>query len=238
MAIDYWCWQRHLMGDGPPVLRFYQWTPAALSLGYHQKEIPSQWRSLLACEGVDLVRRPTGGRAVLHGGDLTYGLIYTCPLPQRRDSYCHICGWLRRVWGDRGVPLYFGQGDRSYAQQDSCFASATKADLVTETGIKVIGSAQLRRGSVVLQHGSILDGHRSPGALYESLFGERFPAVPPLGDRYALMQQLSAQAEAYFGMELVPQPLQEQEWIAIGDLLSRFAIGAPVPPGGPHTTGD
>ncbi|MEO1299948.1 MAG: lipoate--protein ligase family protein, partial [Cyanobacteria bacterium J06636_16] len=75
MAVDTWLLDQLIAGQQPPTLRFYRWRPAAISLGYHQKRWPATWRALSwQDQPVDLVKRPTGGRAVLHQGDLTYAI--------------------------------------------------------------------------------------------------------------------------------------------------------------------
>ena len=67
MAIDRWLLQQHRAGKMPSTLRFYTWSPAAISLGYHQRDYPSFWEQLTwKGQPLDMVRRPTGGRAVLH----------------------------------------------------------------------------------------------------------------------------------------------------------------------------
>ena len=74
MAIDQAILGLHANGKSPPTLRFYQWTPPAVSLGYCQK---NHNLDMAACRrlGIEVVRRPSGGRAVLHLGDLTYAVI-------------------------------------------------------------------------------------------------------------------------------------------------------------------
>ncbi|MCX5883914.1 MAG: hypothetical protein NTU74_19585 [Deltaproteobacteria bacterium] len=74
MGIDQALLEMHAAGESPPTLRFYQWQPPAVSLGYFQKQ---HGLNLSACRdlGLDVVRRPTGGRAVLHVNDLTYSVI-------------------------------------------------------------------------------------------------------------------------------------------------------------------
>ena len=74
MAIDRAILALHANGQAPPTLRFYQWQPAAVSLGYFQKR---HNLDLDICRqyGIEVVRRPTGGKAVLHLGDLTYAII-------------------------------------------------------------------------------------------------------------------------------------------------------------------
>ncbi|HEY9649888.1 MAG TPA: lipoate--protein ligase family protein, partial [Coleofasciculaceae cyanobacterium] len=76
MAIDQWLLEQHRIGNHPPVVRFYTWASPTISLGYHQRRWPVFWQQL-TWQGIplDLVRRPTGGRAVLHQGDLTYMVV-------------------------------------------------------------------------------------------------------------------------------------------------------------------
>jgi lipoate-protein ligase A len=70
MAIDSWLLEQHQCGKHPPTLRFYTWSPAAISLGYHQRQYPQSWQNLTGGgKKLDLVLRPSGGRAVLHQGD-------------------------------------------------------------------------------------------------------------------------------------------------------------------------
>ncbi len=150
-------------------LRFYGWQPHALSLGCHQRQLPNHWQDLCARRGLDLVQRPSGGRAVLHGGDLTYALVIRLPhaleSQSRRQIYEWLCGFLIAGLAESGIRLNFGNAVRSYRHHPSCFATATAADLVLEDGRKLIGSAQVYRQSshsdskketFVLQHGSIV----------------------------------------------------------------------------------
>jgi lipoate-protein ligase A len=71
----------------PPVLRFYSWQPTAISLGLHQTKFPDHWLELIQVHGLDLVRRPTGGRGVLHQGDICYSLIAIPPFSDRLQNY-------------------------------------------------------------------------------------------------------------------------------------------------------
>ncbi|MGB8701903.1 MAG: lipoate--protein ligase family protein, partial [Thermosynechococcaceae cyanobacterium] len=156
MAIDQWLFDQCRLGLHMPVLRFYTWSPAAISLGHHQREWPAAWEDLTwQGKPFDLVRRPTGGRAVLHAGDLTYSIVLPNQSGHRRQTYEAICGFLIRGWRSLGVTLEFGTAGRGYHRQANCFASATAADLVGVQGEKFIGSAQLWQGQTVLQHGSM-----------------------------------------------------------------------------------
>ncbi len=156
MALDSWLLDQHQHGSQPSILRFYTWSPIAISLGYHQRRYPPAWHHLRWCnQSVDLVRRPSGGRAVLHQGDLTYSLITSEISGSRLQAYQQLCQFLIQGWRSLGVELSYGQALRNYATQTNCFGLATGADLVTPTGYKLIGSAQLRRKQAILQHGSM-----------------------------------------------------------------------------------
>lgn len=156
MSIDRWLLEQHLSGNHPPTLRFYTWSSPTISLGYHQKKYPLHWQNLnWKGRKLDLVRRPTGGRAVLHQGDLTYAVV-TSGLPGSRiEAYKIICEFLIQGWRNLGLDLHYGTAGRGYIHNPNCFETATSADLVLPDNTKFIGSAQLRKGNVILQHGSI-----------------------------------------------------------------------------------
>jgi lipoate-protein ligase A len=145
------------VADGaPPVLRLYRWNPPALSLGHFQ---PAADVDDEACAraGVATVRRPTGGRALLHGGDLTYAVAMPRPAGAagRVDAvYCLLAAALIAGLGRLGVDAAVARHDER-ASGPVCFTSMQGADLrVGER--KLCGSAQVRRGGAVLQHGSVL----------------------------------------------------------------------------------
>jgi lipoate-protein ligase A len=211
MAIDRWMLQQLLAG-GPPMLRLYRWSVPALSLGRHQQRWPAPWRD----EPLVLVRRPSGGRAVLHAGELTYALVFRPPTRDREAVYRHCCQWLQQALANAGEPLQFGQASpAAAAQRSSCFATATAADLVTARGAKRIGSAQLWHGPALLQHGSLLLD--PPAALWQRLFQADPPALAPLPwGREALEQQLREAAEEHLCTEgLISEPLSPEEWAAV-----------------------
>jgi len=146
-----------------PTLRFYAWDPPALSLGRFQG-LEGIDTGYLECRGWDLVRRPTGGRAVLHHLELTYSLT----LPPSavlgagvRTSYSVLVDGLNR--GLRallaGLPAPTAGAaaacDPRLHRQPNCFALASECDSLVPEG-KLVGSAQVRRGGALLQHGSIL----------------------------------------------------------------------------------
>lgn len=220
MAIDIWLLNQHRLGLHPPTLRFYTWSPIAISLGYHQRQYPEFWQRLTWQEQpIDLVQRPSGGRAVLHQGDLTYAVVVSGISGPRMQVYQAICEFLIQGWRSLGIDLHYGQAGRGYIHNPNCFGTATGADLVTTEGVKLVGSAQLRRGSATLQHGSIR--LTTDPTLFQQVFGVE---LPPLTRPIFHAQDAIAQIEAAlitaahhcFGIELSPQPLTEAEWEAIG----------------------
>lgn len=212
MAIDRWLLAQHQQGWQPPSLRFYTWRPPAISLGYHQRRWPQHWHQLARTAGLEIVRRPTGGRAVLHQGDLTYAVVTSGLPPQRQQAYTALCQFLIAGWRSLGIPLHYGTAGRRYARDSHCFGTATGADLVTREGYKLIGSAQLRQGQALLQHGAM---RLAPNpALAERLFGERDQPPPglTLPSVEAAIAALAAAARDCFGIALATQPLTEREW--------------------------
>ena len=149
----------------PSVLRLYSWQPPAVSIGFQQK---METIDLEACKrvGIDVVRRPTGGRAVLHINELTYAVI-TRALPSEGLYAVHnrivnaLLESISSLASFNGMQEPLTVTPRSGATSEktalplACFASAARHE-VTWDGKKVIGSAQRRFGEVVLQHGSIL----------------------------------------------------------------------------------
>lgn len=232
MALDEQLLEAALAPAGAPagagaVLRLYRWSRPTLSLGYHQREVLPHWRDLAAAGTIDLVRRPSGGRAVLHGGDLTYALVWPAPGGSRRQAYARASGWLCRAFADLGLPLRFGRSAPS-RDRASCFATSTSADLVHRNGVKRIGSAQLWRRGALLQHGSILID--PPGALWRRIFGEDPPPVQPLPigetDLEALLRRSAERCLPLGrgGVELRQQGLAKPEWDALTAALQRYRV--------------
>jgi lipoate-protein ligase A len=141
MAIDEAISESVRSGERPPTIRFYGWSPRAISIGYFQcleREV-----DLAKClkEGVDVVRRRTGGGAVYHDSEITYSVIGKEDLFPRDilASYREICGSLIRALGILGISAEF-----------------KPINDITVKGKKISGNAQTRRGGVLLQHGTLL----------------------------------------------------------------------------------
>ena len=203
-------------------LRLYSWSGPWLSLGYHQRHLPAAWLALARQGQLGLVRRPSGGRAVLHGGSLTYALIEPNPAQDRRQAYRDHCRWLQRAFAEMGLPLSFGTA-RAAADSGSCFARSSAADLVHGNGAKRIGSAQLWRRGVLLQHGSLLID--PPRELWWQLFQEPPPELPLLPEGVAALGvRLRRAAEVDLGGgPLQERPLDRQEWAELHRRISNQA---------------
>jgi len=226
MAIDRYLLEQHRNHNHPPTIRFYTWQPAAISLGYHQKEYPRAWHDLTwQGEPLDIIPRPTGGRAVLHQGDLTYSVVMSIPPGKRLKVYKQICEFLINGWRSLGIDLDYGTATKEYIKQHNCFATATGSDLVTAAGNKVIGSAQLRRGKAVLQHGSMI--LNTDPNLYQQVFGidlsqNLLADIAPSQDRSTRLTEncstdkiesrLIEAAIATFKIDLAMQSLSSKEW--------------------------
>jgi lipoyl(octanoyl) transferase len=171
MALDEALWESVIAGVSGPTLRLYAWREPTISLGRFQQadgidEAERQRR------GFGLVRRPTGGRAVLHDRELTYCVVAPESALGARGvtaTYCRIQSALREGLRALGVTAEVIPGtERGRAAHASCFALATPADGVVAER-KLIGSAQARRRGVILQHGSLLLDQDV--AAWEALFG-------------------------------------------------------------------
>ena len=212
MAIDKWLLEQYVAGNHPPVLRFYTWSSPTISLGYHQKKYPEYWKELVwQGKKLELVKRPTGGRAVLHQGDLTYAVV-TSVTSNRMEAYQQVCEFLIAGWKNLGVDLHYGTAGRGYIHNPNCFGTATGADLVTVDGCKLIGSAQLRRGDAILQHGSMR--LERDGGLFSEVFGEVFTPIDGLENINIemIVSSLVAAARVCFDVQFDVRPLSTDEW--------------------------
>lgn len=144
----------------PPVIRFYGWKPPALSIGYFQKTKNKINLEAVKQYGYGMVRRPTGGRAVLHDDELTYSVIVSEKHPDMpgsvTEAYRVISEGLLRGFQALGIHAEFALPDKQAAETGSavCFEEPSWYELIAE-GRKAAGSAQTRQKGVILQHGSI-----------------------------------------------------------------------------------
>lgn len=235
-------------GHSPPTLRFYGWKPAALSIGYFQKAEDEVDLHELRRRGLGFVRRPTGGRAVLHDNELTYSVILpeSHPgMPASVGDACRLlnrglaCG-LRRLGIDArpaGLPDG-GKRPVSPAASAACFDSPSSYELVAG-GRKIAGSAQMRQRGAILQHGSVpfeLDADLLYAVLrfsserirdrMKAAFADRAAAVNDLLRRAgappvtpeAAEDAFTAGFEEGLGIRLVPGGLTDEERETAGRL--------------------
>jgi len=152
-------------------LRFYHWEGDWISLGYHQKVIPSHWEKLVEKGVIKMVRRPSGGGAVLHSGGITYALTFK-KSSYKSFSYELVNNWLIQSFNKLGLNLEKGHLRKSPIKEN-CFGTTCVSDLVDQYGFKRIGSAQYRKKGAFLQHGEIQ--LNPPRDLWINLFGEEPP---------------------------------------------------------------
>ncbi|HEX8833009.1 MAG TPA: hypothetical protein VF719_02350, partial [Abditibacteriaceae bacterium] len=216
-----------------PVLRFYDWQPACLSLGRFQSfESVLESSALLqrlteareSTAEFGWVRRPTGGRAVWHQHEITYSaVIREDALPPDARSVAGAYRWLSSAFvaglATLGVQAELAPAEsreqRAEAQKaQNCFASATRCDFVVGQR-KLIGAAQCRRNGAILQHGSILlDADRDA---WQGAIGGAFPAIQTLKalgvgqSRGDIIDALARGVEQTLGVALAPDGLTESE---------------------------
>lgn len=156
-----------------PIFRLYGWKPACVSLGRNQKDDFLDYE-FLKSKNIDVVRRLTGGRALLHDNEITYSFI--CPEFFLQNgshivsSYKEISQILIDKFKKLGIDLDFGTSKPIKTGFDYCMLISTGADLCYKEK-KLIGSAQCRSHGYILQHGSILYDYNKK--LLEEIFKEK-----------------------------------------------------------------
>ncbi|MGK7313141.1 MAG: lipoate--protein ligase family protein [Candidatus Longimicrobiales bacterium M2_2A_002] len=191
-----------------PVLRLYRWSPATLSFGRNQPSRGRYDRDAATARGIDFVRRPTGGQAVLHDDELTYAVVAPVSVIGRpRAAYRRInealvdglgrlgvratvaAGGLGGGAGGRGAEVAAevgsGAGRPPAGGPDwdaACFRRPERGEVVVE-GAKLVGSAQRMEDRTILQHGSILVGGSQAAAEELLVVGQRAGASATAGVR-------------------------------------------------------
>jgi len=222
---------------GETVFSIYSWSRPTLSFGRNQPAIGLYDRAKIRDEGIDVVRRPTGGRAILHHREITYSVTAPIEDASLHETYSRINQILQAGLARLGVLVEaaVGAGRSEVPSVRPCFETPARGELVAE-GAKLVGSAQWREDGALLQHGSILvdddqssllnlsvmpiDNHRwSPPASLHSLLGRvpdaaevanaMFDAVRSLeDDEVTELAESDMRAEA---LRRVPQFLDE-DW--------------------------
>lgn len=157
MAIDRAILDAHEAGRVPPTVRLYRWSRPTVSLGRFQSADDVDM-SVCAVEGIDVCRRPTGGRGVLHDDEITYSIVAGVGDGVPRGvsaSYRMLCGALVEAYHELGVAADLTGRPRGERGAGACYLHATNADLSFGVA-KLSGSAQVWSGSSCLQHGSFV----------------------------------------------------------------------------------
>jgi lipoyl(octanoyl) transferase len=230
MAVDEALLEGVAAGRCPSTLRFYSWAPACLSLGYFQSFDVVDVDGCRA-RRVDIVRRPTGGRAILHDNELTYSVTLPASVLGHDagivPSYHRLSLALQAGLQDLGVPATLAPATATQGAEHGpiCFDRPSAHEILLG-GRKLVGSAQVRRGGALLQHGSIViepridallgclrisEADRGPAArarLHNSVAG--LAEVGDL-DPTRLAKVLAAAFGRQFGVRVIPGRLQRDE---------------------------
>ncbi len=194
MAIDEAIFKAIIENKVPPTLRLYTWNPPALSIGYFQDTESPLIEEYLK-KGYPLVRRPTGGLAVLHEDEMSYsmtGIMARDGFPvNRQEAYRQAHESIRTALLDLGFEAKLSQEQKPGINNAFCSASWLPYDIILEHKGKIGGSAQRKSGKVLLQHGSI--------------------SLPEEVDRDYLRDKIAENFGKVLGIELELQQLTDEE---------------------------
>ncbi|MFW3611734.1 lipoate--protein ligase family protein [Staphylococcus caprae] len=236
-------------GEIDPVIRFYTWDPATLSIGYFQrlqKEIDIE---KVEEKGFGLVRRQTGGRGVLHDKELTYSVIVPESHPNMpstiTEAYRVISQGLLEGFKNLGFETYFAvprsKEEREKLKQPRssvCFDAPSWYELVVE-GRKIAGSAQTRQKGVILQHGSILQdididelfdmfifkNDRLKAKMKEA-FVEKAVAINDISEKHITLEEMEQAFEEGFktglNIDFKPLKLSDQQMAKVKELEEKY----------------
>jgi lipoyl(octanoyl) transferase len=236
MALDEALLVMHEAGTTPPTLRVYGWCQPTLSLGYAQNA--QQEVDLAACraQGVAVIRRPTGGRAVLHDQEVTYSVVMPLALDDGphtiTEHYRRIGMALAVALQALGLSVHLARPQVRAAStrapaSPACFAALSRYEL-SVVGKKIVGSAQKRAQRALLQHGSIplwMDRQRlfqclqvppeHRAALVQTAYttmGAVNEVAPRPVSLAAVHEALRQGFGATFGVDVVDIPISPEEW--------------------------
>lgn len=234
-------------GGANPILRVYRWQPFTISIGYHQNadEIDS---ATCRRDGVGLVRRPTGGRAIFHAHEVTYSMII--PNGHRQfaktslDVYNEISSALVLGLQMAGLPVTLEKRPQpdaefsSYQRQFACFASSARYEIQYRSR-KLVGSAQRRFPKAILQHGSIIIGQQHLKLVEyfadqkngdwdsaKARLQRKTVCIEEILEREVSYEEIApclrAAFEKYFRIKLEPAPLTSAEMNIINQLKAFY----------------
>jgi len=235
MAIDRAVQLARHQGDAPPTLRLYAWVRPTATLGRFQ-DVSGADREVCEAEGIDISRRPTGGRGVLHDDEVTYSVVASVADGVPRGtaaSYRYLCEALAKAYRTLGVDAALTTRGRGESSSAACYLHATRADLSLGAR-KLSGSAQVWHHDTVLQHGSFT---RTRDVAREArvfrlapdsaakLARETVTLADALGEAPTHEEIAGAIRDAFsevLGVELVPGDLSESEIRTAEELVDGF----------------
>lgn len=236
-------------GEIDPVIRFYTWDPATLSIGYFQRLTKEIDIDKVNEKGYGLVRRQTGGRGVLHDKELTYSVIVPESHPEMpstiTEAYRVISEGLLQGFKSLGFDAHFAI-PRTKEEKDKlkqprsavCFDSPSWYELVVE-GRKIAGSAQVRQKGVILQHGSLLQdidiedlfdmfkfkNDRLKAKMKEA-FVEKAVAINDISDRHITIEEMEEAFEKGFkqglNIDFKPLTLTDAQQQEVNELIEKY----------------
>jgi len=236
MALDEALLLVHEAGAAPPTLRVYGWCQPTLSLGYAQNAHQEVDLATCQSQGIAVVRRPTGGRAVLHDQEVTYSVVMPLLLVDGpstiTEHYRRIGMALAMALQSLGVPVHLARPQVRVAfsralASPACFAALSRYEL-SAAGKKIVGSAQKRAQRALLQHGAIplwldrqrlFECFRVPPERRQALVQAAYTTMGAVNEVAPAPVALSAVQNALrqsfsvtFGVELVEAPISPEEW--------------------------
>jgi lipoate-protein ligase A len=237
MALDLAVLEGRAAGTSPPTLRLYRWEVPTVSIGRFQ---PVAQVDLEACarRGFDVVRRPTGGRGVLHDDEVTYSIVAgTADGVPRGVAACHrhLSSALAGAYSLLGVGAEVTSRARGEKGSGACYLHATPADLSLGAA-KLSGSAQVWRGDAVLQHGSFVisrdvdaeaDVFRLDERRREALDRTTATLSGVLGSApsdEAIAEALVSAAQSVFGVSVEPGCFSDAERVLASSRVAEHAI--------------
>jgi lipoate-protein ligase A len=236
-------------GEIDPVIRFYTWNPATLSVGYFQRLTKEIDIEKVKEKGYGMVRRQTGGRGVLHDKELTYSVIVPESHPDMpstvTEAYRVISEGLLEGFKLLGFDTYFAiprsKEEREKLKQPRsavCFDAPSWYELVVE-GRKIAGSAQVRQKGVILQHGSLLQdvdvddlfdmfkfkNDRLKDKMKQA-FVEKAVAINDISNRHITIEDMEVAFEEGFrkglNIDFKPLELTQQQQNEIKELTEKY----------------
>lgn len=236
-------------GEIDPVVRFYTWNPATLSVGYFQRLKKEIDIDKVNEKGFGLVRRQTGGRGVLHDKELTYSVIVSEEHPNMpstvTEAYRVISEGLLEGFKLLGFEAYFAiprsKEEREKLKQPRsavCFDAPSWYELVVE-GRKIAGSAQTRQKGVILQHGSLLQDVNVDDLFdmfifkndrlkdkMKKAFVDKAVAINDISDRHISIEEMEKAFEEGFkkglNIEFKPLTLSDEQIKEVKELEEKY----------------